>query len=182
MEMKSSRQVWVSRSKQNMSIYHLTSLQEVHARQILDWRYPPPYDFYNPPSDRPAEDYIQEFVNPEYQFHAILDEDNNFIGFCSFGIDGRVPGGNYQEDALDIGVGMKPELTGRGLGYQFFDAILQHAIANFDPPWTRLTVANFNKRALNLYKNFGFTLLDEFEDDKLNIRYTILIRQSSTRN
>ena len=123
-----------------------------------------------------------QFLMCAYFNNSPLFKNNNFIGFCSFGIDGRVPGGNYQEDALDIGVGMKPELTGRGLGYQFFDAILQYAITNFDPAWTRLTVANFNKRALNLYKNFGFTLLDEFEDDKLNIRYTILIRHSSTRN
>lgn len=164
----------------HMSSYHLTLLHEDHARQILDWRYPSPYDFYNPPRDRPAEEYVQEFINPEYQFHAILDEDNNFIGFCSFGIDGQVPGGNYQEDALDIGVGMKPELTGKGLGRQFFDSILQHAITNFNPAWTRVTVANFNKRALNLYKNFGFTLLDEFEGDELHVRYTILIRQSTT--
>lgn len=171
-----------SRQCGDMTHYHVSLLKEEHARQILGWRYTSPYDFYNPPSDRPAEDYVQEFINPEYQFHAILDEDDNFIGFCSFGIDGQVPGGNYEEDALDIGVGMKPELTGRGLGRQFFDVILQYAITTFDPAWTRLTVANFNKRALNLYKNFGFTLLDEFEGDELNVRYTILIRQSSTAN
>jgi [ribosomal protein S18]-alanine N-acetyltransferase len=161
-----------------MSSYHLTLLQKNHARQILGWRYPSPYDFYNPPENRPPEEYVAEFVNPEYQFHAILDGNNEFVGFCSFGMDGQVPGGNYTEEALDIGVGMKPELTGMGLGRQFFDAVLQFAMARFNPAWTRLTVAKFNKRALNLYKNFGFTLVDEFDDERLNVRYTILIRQS----
>ena len=161
-----------------MSSYHLVALQESHARQILTWRYAPPYDFYNPLSERPAEDYVRKFVNPEYQFHAVLDESDSFIGFCSFGIDGQVPGGNYEKEALDIGVGMEPELTGNGLGHQFFDTILQHGLETFNPAWTRLTVANFNKRALKLYQKFDFTLFDEFEDSELDVSYTILIRPS----
>jgi len=163
-----------------MSRFHLTLLQEGHALQILDWKYPPPYDFYNPPTDRPVAEYDNEFLKPEYQFHAVLDEDREFVGFCSFGIDGQVPGGNYQDLALDIGVGMKPELTGRGFGQHFFDAILQHAIKRFEPEWVRVTVANFNQRALNLYRKFGFTLLDQFEDNRLGFRYSILVRQSLT--
>ena len=161
-----------------MSRFHVTLLEESHALQILGWKYPPPYDFYNPPNDRPAAEYVKELLNPEFQFHAVLDEDREFVGFCSFGSDGQVSGGHYQGQALDMGVGMKPELTGQGFGYPFFDAILQHAIKRYEPEWIRVTVANFNGRALNLYRKFGFTLLDQFKDDGLGFRYSILIRQS----
>ncbi len=160
-----------------MKNIHLELLQEVHAREILKWRYSPPYDFYNPPEMRATADYVREFINPEYQFHAILDDDSRFIGFCSYGIDGQVPGGNYELEALDIGLGMKPELTGCGLGDLFLAAILNHAIKKFDPTIFRMTVANFNKRALRLYENFGFSKRGGFEYAILNIPYTILIKQ-----
>lgn len=164
-----------------MKNLHLILLEEDHAREILTWRYPPPYDFYNPPQERVEEDYIREFIKPEYQFHAILDDNDGFIGFCSFGLDGQVPGGDYKQEALDIGLGMKPELTGCGLGDQFFAAILQYANSKFHPWQVRITVANFNKRALRLYEKFGFTKSDDFEDHTLKVPYTILIKQTATR-
>ncbi len=41
------------------------------------------------------------------------------VGFCSFGVDGRVPGGDYPDGPLDVGMGMRPDLTaaawGRGI-------------------------------------------------------------------
>jgi len=164
-----------------MTNYHLTPLREEHAFDILGWRYPQPYDFYDPPSDRPAEEYVREFVRPEYQFHAVLDNKDKFSGFCSFGIDGQVPGGNYREEALDIGLGMKPELTGNGRGYQFFRSIIQHAQMTFEFEIYRLTVANFNERALNLYKHFGFVHEDEFTDTALSVPYTILVRHAPSQ-
>ena len=159
-----------------MNSYHLIPLEEEHALDILTWRYPAPYDFYDPPSDRPAEDYVREFIKPEYQFHAVLNSQNEFSGFCSYGLDGQVVGGNYQEEALDIGLGMKPELTGNGQGYHFFRSILYFAQANFEFNRFRLTVADFNQRAIRLYTNFGFTRHDEFTDSVLNNPYTILMK------
>ncbi len=161
-----------------MGNLHLILLEKDHAREILTWRYPPPYNFYNPPEVQVAEDYVLEFINPAYQFHAILDDNSRFIGFCSFGIDGQVPGGDYSLEALDIGLGMTPELTGYGLGDQFLNAILSHAVIHYNPAVIRMTVANFNKRALHLYEKSGFTRQQEFEDDMLKITYTILVKQA----
>ncbi len=163
-----------------MKNIYLKRLGERHAREILTWRYPPPYDFYNPPQVKVEDDYIREFVNPEYQFHAILDEDSRLIGFCSYGVDGQVPGGDYEQEALDIGLGMKPELTGKGLGDPFFAAILRFAMHKFNPPQIRITVANFNKRALRLYEKSGFTKRCEFRDNVMEVPYTILIKQTIT--
>ncbi len=159
-----------------MNRYTLVLLTEQHAREILTWRYPAPYDFYNPPDSQPPDDYIREFINPVYQFHAVLDSNQALIGFSSFGIDGQVPGGCYDTEALDIGLGMKPVLTGNGLGRAFFASILDYSIKSYQPECVRLTVANFNHRAFRLYKNFGFMLQSEFQDPTSNVSYTVLTK------
>ncbi|MFP6805899.1 MAG: GNAT family N-acetyltransferase [Pseudomonadales bacterium] len=162
-----------------MSGYHLTVLDEGHAREILTWRYPAPYDFYNPPLRMPLDDYVREFTNPAYCFHAVLSPEQTFVGFCSYGIDGQVPGGDYEQEALDIGLGMKPELTGNGLGKAFFEAILNFSILRFEPDLVRLTVADFNQRAVRLYRGFGFESRESFVDAGSNIPYTVLIKEIS---
>ncbi len=159
--------------------YQVKPLEECHARDILKWKYRAPYDFYNPPDDDRAEEYVQLFLKPELHFHAVLDSEDNFIGFCSYGIDGQVPGGNYSDDALDIGLGMKPELTGQGRGAAFFDAVLDYALTTINPERLRLTVANFNRRAITLYEKFGFVADDEFADSHFNVPYTILVLEPS---
>lgn len=159
--------------------YRIRPLEEQDARDILGWRYPSPYDFYNPPEDDHADYYVSQFLDPALAFHAIIDQEARFIGFCSFGTDGQVPGGDYREDALDIGLGMRPELTGQGLGEAFFGAILDYGLTTFSPQRVRLTVARFNERAMSLYQKFGFTHTDEFVDSLLAAPYVVLVRDSA---
>lgn len=160
--------------------YHIVLLAEAHARQILEWRYDAPYDFYNPPQERlNDEQYVREFLNPELRFHAVLDDDNRFVGFCSFGLDGQVPGGDYKRPALDIGVGMEPQYTGRGLGSAFFGSILKHVTTSIGASVARVTVADFNKRAIRLYRKFGFVKQSRFRHTGNRIDYTILIKEMS---
>lgn len=157
--------------------YRLKPLEERHAWDILSWRYPSPYDFYNPPVDDHQEHYVKQFMNPEFNFHAVLDACGTMVGFCSFGIDGQVPGGDYSDEALDIGVGMRPEFTGQGKGAAFFGAVLSHALGTLGPERLRLTVAKFNQRALKLYANFGFEVNDEFVEQPYAVPYSILVRR-----
>ena len=147
-------------------------LREADARAILRWRYPEPYDFYDPPDDGRDDDYVQAFLDPDLYFHAVRDRDGILAGFCSFGLDGQVPGGDYAQDALDIGLGMRPGLTGHGHGKVFFDAILAHARTAFGPDRFRLTVARFNARAMRLYEGFGFTEQSRFEQHL--VTYSVL--------
>ena len=69
------------------------------AEALLTWRYPAPYDFYNPPSKNEAV--INNLLDPKWLFHGVSQQDN-FIGYASFGEDGQLPGGHYDEDALDL--------------------------------------------------------------------------------
>lgn len=158
--------------------YSLRPLEERDAHDIILWRYEQPYDFYNPPDDNRGDHYVAQFLNPEMNFHAIVDKGDRFIGFCSFGADGQVPGGDYSEEALDIGLGMKPELTGQGRGFEFFEAIIKHATYTMMACRIRLTVADFNQRAMRLYEKFGFTETGQFIDALFDVPYTVLVRDS----
>lgn len=161
-------------SIKTLNRYRIEPLREEYAWDIMRWRYPVPYDFYDPPTDRSAF-YVSKFIQPELQFHAVLNLQQQFVGFCSFGIDGQVPGGDYSLTALDIGLGMKPDYTGRGLGMGFFLAILKYAHQTISVGSVRLTVANFNKRAFSLYEKFGFLAVSEFTASRNNMQYTILL-------
>ncbi len=57
---------------------------------------------------------------------------------------------------IDIGLGMKPALAGKGMGKEFFQAGIAFAAKEFNSKMFRLSVATFNTRAITLYKNIGF--------------------------
>lgn len=156
--------------------YRIQILTSEEARQILDWRYQPPYDFYDPPQYERHEPIISEFLNPDNGFHGVRDNQNRFIGFCSFGLDGRVLGGQYDEAAMDIGLGMKPRLTSQGKGGEFFQAIVEHATHVLNADSLRLTVADFNTRAIKIYTRFGFKVKHRFVDLLNAVPHTIMQR------
>lgn len=159
--------------------YRITPLEEHQARDILSWEYPSPYDFYNPSVDAHYEHYVKQFLDPALNFHAVIDDSGTMIGFCSFGSDGQVIGGDYGDDALDIGVGMRPESTGKGKGAAFFGAILGFSLESLSPEFFRLTVAKFNRRALKLYGNFDFRIESEFFEHSTDVPYLILVRAAA---
>ncbi|MFT7091193.1 MAG: RimJ/RimL family protein N-acetyltransferase [Candidatus Azotimanducaceae bacterium] len=156
--------------------YWIETLTGEEAGQILSWRYQPPYDFYNPPQQESHEPIVKEFLKPANGFHGIRDDQHRFVGFCSFGHDGRVLGGRYEDDAMDIGLGMKPQFTSQGRGSEFFEAIVQHATNELEAEQLRLTVADFNTRAIRIYARLGFEVKDHFVDFLSSEPHTIMVR------
>jgi ribosomal-protein-alanine N-acetyltransferase len=55
-----------------------------------------------------------------------------------------------------IGLGLRPDCTGKGLGQAFVEAGLEYAKQKFDPATFRLSVATFNRRAIRVYEKVGF--------------------------
>jgi len=147
-------------------------MDETNALTIQTWRYPPPYDIYNLNSDKKGTA-IEYFLDPANRFFSILDESDELVGFCSFGPDGQVPGGNYQEEALDIGMGIRPDLTGQGQGSEFVQAILQFAQEQFALPCFRVTIAGFNRRAIHVWAKSGFRPIQTFE--KTNVTGDVFV-------
>lgn len=138
--------------------FQVSSLGEDDARTILSWRYDRPYDFYNVTGDE-FEDNLADMLDGS-QF-AVKDDSGELIGFYAFGQTATVPGGHAAgayaaTDLLDIGLGLRPDLTGRGLGLPFIRAALEFAERTVGARGFRLSVATFNRRAIRVYERAGF--------------------------
>ena len=143
--------------------YSFRPIARADAEEISRWRYPEPYATYDgDPSSVPG------LLDPRYTYHAVTDPDGGLVGYFCFGVDATVPAGRklglYDEDALDIGLGMRPDLTGRGLGLGFLQAGLRFARQAFSPAAFRLTVTALNQRAVRVYEAAGFEVIRSFGD------------------
>lgn len=131
------------------------------VREFAHWRYDPPYDIYNFTHPTTPED-VAEWLDPTIAGHAMRNKRDEMIGFCTFGLDGQVPGGDYEANALDIGLGIRPDHTGGGLGKMFARAVIDFAQQKFDPPMLRVTIAAFNGRAIKVWTGCGFEAREKF--------------------
>ena len=61
------------------------------------------------------------------------------------------------DNVVDVGIGLRPELTGHGLGESFLRAQLDYATSQWSPATFRLFVAAWNGRAIRLYERLGFS-------------------------
>ena len=111
---------------------------ETDFAELNAWRYEPPYDFYDGDQEEP--------LNPERHF-VVRDDDGESIGFYYFELNG---------DVLDYGLGLRPDLTGRALGLDFFRSGLEFGRERYRPRLIRLHVAAFNERAIKVYERAGF--------------------------
>ena len=151
-------------------------MSEPHARAILAWRYDPPYDIYDVGSgDR--EEAVQVLLDPQYAYYAILRAEGELAAYCCFGSDAQVPGGDYDTPALDVGLGVRPDLTGQGQGSAYAQAVLGFARHAFSPPAFRVTVAEFNERALRVWERAGFRRVQRFERRQEGRPFLVLVRE-----
>ncbi len=140
------------------------------AADIITWRYPAPYDCYDMTSASQAI-----LTSPGGGFYALV-QGPELIGFRSFGEDGQVPGGTYDASALDTGGGLRPDLTGKGLGREAIGTGLAFGRSEFAPPAFRVTVASFNERALRVVRSLGFVSKGSFEALTDGQSYDLLVR------
>jgi [ribosomal protein S18]-alanine N-acetyltransferase len=140
-----------------------------YAEQIVGWEYPPPFERYSL-VDAPASD----FTNPANGFVALVDTSGQLVAYRSFGPDGRVPGGTYDDAALDTGGGLRPDLTGRGLGRSAIQIGLDYGWDTFGSTTLRVTVWAQNERALRVVRSLGFEDVDHFLATSSGDDYVIL--------
>jgi len=149
---------------------YIAPLTRQHAEDISTWRYDAPYDVYDMAGVTP-----DELLDPEVGYHAVMAE-HRLIGFRSFGQDGRVPGWEYDDSALDTGGGLRPELTGGGLGRAVISAGLAFGRARFAPVAFRVTVASFNARALRTVTSLDFERVGSFKASHDARQFDVLVR------
>ncbi|WP_423406784.1 GNAT family N-acetyltransferase [Heyndrickxia sp. MSNUG] len=145
-------------------MHHLRSkkIDRELALEILNWKYEKPYELYN--NEVNEESLYELLANP---YTAVIGENEYLTGFYCYGESSQVPAGRpagvYKLAAIDIGIGMNPEVTGKGNGKLFFSFVLSELQKLFPDKNMRLTVAVFNERAIKLYENTGFIKEGEFQ-------------------
>ncbi|WLR42353.1 GNAT family protein [Bacillus carboniphilus] len=139
--------------------------QEQAEHIAYQWHYDGIYSFYDMEADK--ED-LEEFLDSEMRGYFIfaVTKDNELVGFFSFYKD--------DPDAIDIGLGMRPDLTGSGWGYSFLTSGIKFAREKYQTSKITLSVATFNERAINVYRKFGFIEVERFMQDTNGSSYEFL--------
>ena len=137
--------------------FTFTPMDEANARSIQSWNYEVPYNIYN----WTAEGDISELLDRRSPHYAVSDEHGELIGFFAYGSSALVwdsgePHLFSENNTIAIGLGMRPDLTGKGLGLAFVNAGLDFASKHFKPNCFRLFVMTFNQRAICVYERAGF--------------------------
>ncbi len=152
-------------------------MAEADARHIMTWRYESPYDIYNlAPANVESE--VQSLIDPQNRYHVIIDGYGHIVAFCCFGLDAQVPGGDYRQDALDIGLGVHPNLTGQGHGHEYVGAVISYAGEAFRPAALRVSVAAFNGRAQRVWEKAGFRPRCTFARQPDGMLFVLLTRET----
>ncbi|ETT63587.1 N-acetyltransferase GCN5 [Paenibacillus sp. FSL R7-277] len=145
--------------------YQIRLMDEQAAREIVNWRYETPYALYNMLDAADDAEDIEELLDGSY--FSVAAADGALIGFFCYGQNAQVgegiESGLYLDGtSLDIGLGLRPDLTGQGRGLAFLQAGMKFAEQTYDAKRFRLSVAAFNLRAVSVYKKAGFVLLHSF--------------------
>ena len=144
------------------------------ALESLHWRYEAPYDFYNAPPDQVEP----EGSDPKSAFYGIVNEQGELLASCHFGRDAQVRGGDYRCEALDVGIRVRPDLTGRGQGAAFGAALLEFTQRTFAAPVLRVTIAEFNGRSQRLAVKAGFRPVSRFLRKRDGMPFVVMVRES----
>ena len=136
----------------NKSIFQkIALLSQKNARIIADeWHYDGQYAFYDMKNDQ--EDY-DEIISPQLRknnYFQVLDTNGNLVAFFCLDPDKK------KKEQVEVGLGLAPNLTGRGLGSEFMSVIENFVKDNYDYKVIVLSVADFNLRAIKVYQMAGY--------------------------
>ncbi len=163
--------------------YNIRKMNFHNAKEICNWIYPEPYSIYNLDD---SDECLYELLNETY--YSVLDEANHLLGYYCFGKAAQIPiakdfGLYDDENLLDIGLGMNPNLCGQSLGYDFFKTGIEFATNQSSFKGFRLTVADFNHRAIKVYERIGFKEIGRFSRnfEILKMDFIVMVLNNSTK-
>lgn len=123
-------------------------IDDAAAKALASWRYPGVYAFYD--LDRDPED-VELIFDPDRRAGRWFAVDEvhtgELVGF--YELKPRLA-------EVELGLGLRPDLTGQGLGTAFVDAGIRLAREWHPGMRIMLLVAIFNDRARKVYERAGF--------------------------
>ena len=126
-----------------------TPMNEKHANDIANWHYDDIYSFYDMTADEDDLRILTDTENWRHVIKAVLNEDDELVGWASF---------CTENDEFWLSLGLRPDLTGQGLGVGFAAECVRHAVSHCGSisDTIKLAVALFNQRAIKVYQRAGF--------------------------
>jgi [ribosomal protein S18]-alanine N-acetyltransferase len=136
-------------SSPDIARYQFRPMRLADARTAGSWRYPPDYAMYD--------------LDPVVLvMTALLRAPLRWLGFYALSVglpdDPMISVFSLIQRGQDVelGVGMRPDLMGHGLGLGMMLAGMDYARALLHPTTFSLTVATFNSRAITVYERADF--------------------------
>jgi ribosomal-protein-alanine N-acetyltransferase len=112
------------------------------------WHYPEPYQMYDLNADPGDTDLMLAELASGERWFSVMDPDlDELVGFFEFVVLDR---------EIEIGLGLRPDLTGRSLGASLVEAGLAFARPRWSPTTFWLDVFPWNERAIKAYERAGF--------------------------
>jgi RimJ/RimL family protein N-acetyltransferase len=139
--------------------WRITDMTDAHARAISTWTYPEPYSLYDSSPDE-----VGWMLDPLNGYLAVVDRSDELVAFVCFGHDARVPGGTYDDKPIDFGLGMRPDLVGRGNGPMLLELVICEAQRRWKRRPLRTTIASFNERSASVVRKLRFQEVEVFRD------------------
>ncbi|MEI2776559.1 MAG: hypothetical protein V9G19_11450 [Tetrasphaera sp.] len=114
-------------------MYHFSPITTEEASAVLRWRYHDLTHLIQPNAENFDSD-LAALLRPDYHYYAVRDASDasgEMVGFCCYGEDAQVVGGDYTAPALDVGMGLRPDLVGQGRARAFLQAVLDWGAVEF---------------------------------------------------
>ena len=127
---------------------------EFDAENIATWKFEGIYSFYDNDRTEGKKEWASNIDKDENAF-GIYNEKNELIGNCCFDRDD-------EDDQVFFGIQMRPDLTGKGLGKEVLENVLEFGRKKYNLEKINLLVAKFNERAIKVYERLGFRVINEF--------------------
>lgn len=133
------------------------AMQATDVDEIVTWRYDPPYGEYDPAHSQTDVDEMRAAVGSPNWFVAVGDE-----GRPSGFVVARV-GEEDGEVVVEAGLGLRPDLTGKGIGPGFVEDVVELVRERWAPRTMVLDVLPWNERAMRAYEKAGFSRFPAYE-------------------
>jgi [ribosomal protein S18]-alanine N-acetyltransferase len=139
--------------------YRVRQLSIEDGMEIAMWRLPGPWAVHD----------ALEAPRDDEGYWAVEDSTGRLVGYCCFGQAARPPGLQAAPGMLDVALGLRPDLIGRGLSAEFARAVVAHAheVAARDDLAAgrrlRTVVATNNVPGRRAAEGTGFTVTGAYE-------------------
>ena len=123
-------------------------MNHAYAMEYINWKYTPPYEFYNIPPGGVEETLEEIFGTSGMDYYSVLDEDGSLFGMYVY---------SFCDGTMNIGLGIRPASCGQGNGNDFVRTCISFGREKYAYTGViRLMAADFNLRAIHLYCSVGF--------------------------